>query len=597
MKNKISFLLVVLFFQTTYLQAQYALPRFEAATIDDFTLIGGNANDWMEYVVPEPPPEPVRTMAEWEELQALVITWRGGGNIQNGILREIVRHAREEVNVIIVCPNETTVQNSLDAGGVDWSSNVTFLEVPSNTVWVRDYGPNTVYANDVGQQFFIDWIYNRYNREEDDAVPIEIGNAMNIQVFETTAEPFDLVHTGGNFMTDGMGTAFSSKLVLDENDETNDHGISDHSPQAIDSIMNEFMGIDLGRYIRMENLEFDPIDHIDMHMKLLDEETLLVGEYPEGIADGPQIEANLQFVLDNFTTPFGNPYNVIRIPMPPDFGGLFPSNGPFGGDYRTYANSIIINKTILVPFYEEQFDTTAQRIWEEAMPGYNIQGINCNNIIGLNGALHCITKEVGVAEPLLINHARVSSGCGGESELIEAFIQHHSGIASAELFFTTDLSMGYEFVPMTSSIGGNSFIAEIPAQTEGTEVFYYIQATANDGKTINRPMPAPAGYFHYQVADCTVDNENVLLRNINLERIYPNPASAITVVPVTTEVAVEAFIEVVDVLGRRVETLFDGKLPVGDSNYFIHADEYAAGTYFVLLKTSQQSFVQKLIVR
>ncbi|MFN8165147.1 MAG: hypothetical protein U0X76_02985 [Bacteroidia bacterium] len=32
-----------------------------------------------------------------------------------------------------------------------------------------------------------------------------------------TAAPYDLTHTGGNFMVDGFGTAFSSKLVMDEN--------------------------------------------------------------------------------------------------------------------------------------------------------------------------------------------------------------------------------------------------------------------------------------------------------------------------------------------------------------------------------------------
>ena len=33
-----------------------------------------------------------------------------------------------------------------------------------------------------------------------------------------------------------------------------------------------------------------------MHMKLLNEETLLVAEYPEGLSDGPQIEENLQYI-------------------------------------------------------------------------------------------------------------------------------------------------------------------------------------------------------------------------------------------------------------------------------------------------------------
>ena len=85
-----------------------------------------------------------------------------------------------------------------------------------------------------------------------------------------------------------------------------------HSEEEINTILNEFMGIE--EYILMETLPYDGIHHIDMHMKLLDEETLLVAEYPEGVADGPQIEANLQYVLENYTSSFGTPFKVIRIP-------------------------------------------------------------------------------------------------------------------------------------------------------------------------------------------------------------------------------------------------------------------------------------------
>ena len=73
-------------------------------------------------------------------------------------------------------------------------------------------------------------------------------------------------------MADGLGTGFSSNLVVNENPT--------HSIAEIDTIMKQFMGID--RYIKMNELPYDGIHHIDMHMKLLDEETILMGEYPAG---------------------------------------------------------------------------------------------------------------------------------------------------------------------------------------------------------------------------------------------------------------------------------------------------------------------------
>jgi hypothetical protein len=83
---------------------------------------------------------------------------------------------------------------------------------------------------------------------------------------------------------------------------------------------------------------------------------------------------------------------------------------------------------------------------------------------------------------------------------------------------------------------------------------------------------------------------------INLKDIYPNPASAITVIPVITTKSLEVKIEVTDILGRTMKTIFSGEIPIGENNYFIHANEYAAGTYFVNLKTEDKVFVQKLIV-
>ena len=39
--------------------------------------------------------------------------------------------------------------------------NITVLEVPLNTVWIRDYGPNTVYGNGCDDRIIVDWLYNR----------------------------------------------------------------------------------------------------------------------------------------------------------------------------------------------------------------------------------------------------------------------------------------------------------------------------------------------------------------------------------------------------------------------------------------------------
>ena len=541
----------------------------------------------------EAPPVPVRTMAEWEELQALVITWQG----QQAILTEIVRNAREECNVIVCCNNQntvTTAQNYLSGQGVDLSSNVTFLVAPSNSIWVRDYGPNCVYGNDVDSLYIIDWIYNR-PRPLDDALPVPIANYLNVPIFRTNTLPTDMVHTGGNFMSDGMGMGFSSKLVLDENGPNNQYGLSNHSEAEVDAIMYDFMGIHT--YPKMNPLPYDVIHHIDMHMKLLDEQTLLVGQYPQGIADGPQIEANIQYVLSNYTTSFGTPFKVIRIPMPPE-GTSYPNNG---GDYRTYANAVFVNKTVLVPFYEQKYDTTAQRIWEQSLPGYKIVGINCNSIIPSLGAIHCITKEIGVADPLRIVHRPledIDQAIGTLGYPVHATIQHRSGISNAKVWYTTDPLNGtwqsVDMTPWSPLDTANVWMGNLPAQFAGTDVYYYIEANAVSGKNGLRPLPAPDGWWKFHVSGNFSSSQFPPF--IHLGNVFPNPASAITVIPVDAPVRTVGTISLVNMYGQTVRTIHSGIIPKGQSNYFLQAGDFPQGIYSVRMSDGVQVREQKLVI-
>src|ERR1041384_7642072 len=156
-----------------------------------------------------PPSSPVRTIGEWEELQGLLITWAQF----NPMLKEIVRAAKQETRVYIVCSNAQTVINYLNQAPAVDTVNVSFVIAPFNSVWCRDYGPWSAYTNDVDTLITVDWIYNR-PRPLDDVTPSVISNILGTPFYTTTTPPWDLVNTGGNFMTDGFGTAFASNLIL-----------------------------------------------------------------------------------------------------------------------------------------------------------------------------------------------------------------------------------------------------------------------------------------------------------------------------------------------------------------------------------------------
>jgi agmatine/peptidylarginine deiminase len=526
----------------------------------------------------DPPTGPVRTAAEWEEVEYLVVTWQSGFQ---GILRQIVAAGIAECKVIITTQNETSVSNYLTAGGVDLT-NVIFMNENWDSIWIRDYAGNTIYADDVGERAITDWIYNR-PRPNDDVIPSAHALLADIPIYVTDSGINDLVNTGGNFMSDGLGNAFASSLILDENEPGNPYGVSSKTEAQIDGIMEAYMGI--SNYIKMDILPYDVIHHIDMHMKLLDEETLLVSRYPNGVADGPQIEANIDYVLSNFQSVFGTPYDVKWIDAPPSTNGNYPDTG---GYYRTFSNSVIINKTILVPTYRPAVDAAALAYYEELMPGYNIVGIDVDNagenLISLLGAIHCITHTIGVAEPLLIVHQPIDEAPQGSEVAIDAMIKHVSDINTAKVFWREIGTTVFNETEMTFG-GDNNWTANLNLASSNVE--YYIWAEANSGKSLTRPLVAPDGYWTIDVELLSIED----WAHNHISAPYPNPTKG-EVSFNLENIAGSIAISVHNLLGQE---LFETSLDRGNGVVKLNLNDTWNGTLFVTFKGDFGTVHKKII--
>lgn len=535
-----------------------------------------------------PPPFPVRTMGEWEEVESLVISWASFP----GILKQIVRHAVEECRVIIACEDQGQVQDYLlneEYGGpIDDLTNVTYLVTDINSIWVRDFMAESIYANEVDSLLLLDWIYNR-PRPADDVLSDMVGAAEGLVVYSTTTAPHDLVHTGGNFMCDGAGTAFSSELVIEENGPGGEFNQTARDEAGIDAVMQQFMGVD--RYVKMTALPFDGINHIDMHMKLLDEETLLVGEFPIGVSDGPQLELNLAGIMADEVSHFGDPYRLVRIPMPSSPSGNFPP----AASYRTYTNNVFINGTVLVPMYRAEYDTVALRILREQLPGYEVVGIDCDseqNIIAQSGAIHCITKTIGVRDPLLIRHQRLmDTGNTVDPYVVDAYIRHRSGIADAMLYWSLSPAGPFTSVPM-SDVGSGFWRGSIPAQPAGSLVHYYVEGRSNSGKVQVRPIVAPGGWWRFRVLGMAsgIEERNALA---SLE-VFPNPAMSIVVIHLGSAPQGPVRVELMDALGRIIATVHDGTLPA-DGRVFADVSSLHDAPYLVSVTSGGSRVVKTLI--
>ena len=563
------------FFTLILFALVYSIP-IKAQEIQEFSLIDDRPLRLL--ITPMPPPAPVRTMAEWEEVQAVLISWKN----YPIIMKEIVRYSVEECRVVIFAQYPESVADYLVSEGISLD-NVTILSDPFNSVWIRDYGPWTIYHNDVDSLMLVDWKYNRPFRVLDDQIPAVVAAHFDLPLYEAVEEPYRWVHAGGNHLRDGMGTNFSSTLVLDENE--------DKTEEELDEIANLFLGTD--KYIKLPSLQYDSNHHVDMHMRLIDEETIIVGEYPSGVADGPQIEENLEYIQNEVVTYFGNEYRIIRIPMPPSEDGEYPDEDYI---FRTYTNALFVNKTILVPVYGLPMDSLALDIYQTALPGYKVAGIDCTSMIDEYGAIHCITKLVGANEPLWIAHARLRDS---EIELeefpVEAIIKHKSGIAEAKLHYRLEGEESYNIIPMVLVDSVEAmWSAAIPMQTLGSVVEYYIYAQANNGKEQRRPMVAPEGFFRFRIGVLDSYKDHSFLPGLEV-RLTPNPATDVVNLHFDSSIARELEIILGNAQGQQ-SFLQKQYLPQGESHIELPVSHLADGAYMFIFKEGQRHITQKLII-
>ena len=79
---------------------------------------------------------------------------------------------------------------------------------------------------------------------------------------------------------------------------------------------------------------------------------------------------------------------------------------------------------------------------------------------------------------------------------------------------------------------------------------------------------------------------------------YPNPASAITSIPMELRSGTSGSLVVYNALGAQVDVLHQGHFPAGRSNYFLHANRLAAGPHLIVFQTDEgEQWSQHLMVK
>jgi len=315
------------------------------------------------FMIPSPPPESFRLMAEYEKAKAVAIGWSG----YSSMLSEIAKFASMDGNA------EIWVMSGPDSIPNIPADKHIKLACPLNTVWMRDYGPFgiTESTNSLG---IVDSVYRHYAyRRLDDQIPTCIARKQDIEVFA-----MNLILDGGNLMVDRHGNLFMTKRTYDWNNTK--------TKEEIDSLLKEYFNvkkIHTLEYAGYPNYPADGTGHIDMFVKLLNDDTVLIAE-----SENEPYKSNCQKAYEYFKelkTPNGGDYKILRV-----------KGWDRSGTWYTYTNSLIVNNVVLVPSFSAYANENqkAISIYQQGMPGVQVRLINSDSSISAGGAIHCVTQLI-----------------------------------------------------------------------------------------------------------------------------------------------------------------------------------------------------------
>ncbi len=373
------------------------------------------------YGVTEPPRTVLRQRAEYDPVEAIYYAWMPGvfDAFFGAITSNLLDHTQVQVHLLHHGPGDRSLLESLISDLGHDPAEVTFVDVSTlgdyyvwqteypfdaslESFWIVDWGPAFV-TDASGLLSVVDLRYYAM-RVNDDSVPTKLASSMGVNVYRP-----DISMEGGNLLSDGRGTCFTTGMVVAEN--------GPQSQQDVDGILRDYLGCE--KTIWLWPLLGEPTGHVDMFFKNASATTVVLGSYDPAVDPDNSwlLEQNRQ-ILEAESNDDGSPFEILRVAMPDNQDGV----------WRTYTNGIVVNDLVLVPTYPDHAtgEASAMAVLQQAFPGRLVLGLDSEAIIWWGGAIHCVTRTrpaatQGQAQPppafLCGGDIDCTTGCGELTEV------------------------------------------------------------------------------------------------------------------------------------------------------------------------------------
>jgi agmatine deiminase len=332
-----------------------------------------------------------RLYAEWEK-QSLVLMafphentdwFDGTPHSMQHTLSVFVRIAQAIAYgepLYIICQNKEEIQ-SLFCN----THNITFIELPTNDTWIRDYGYVSIQEN--SDLKLLDFTFDGWGEKFD----ATLDNAINKRLHQkgymgiTPMESIDFVLEGGSIESDGEGTILTTTSCL-----CNPNRNGGLSQVEVEKALKTHLGASRILWLNHGTLQGDDTDgHIDTLARFLDKNTIAYLRCEDREDPHYQELLSMERELKRFCNAQGDPYHLIPLPLPKPIYNNQNQRLP-----ATYLNFLITNKALIYPTYNDPLDHKVHQIFDAFFVTREIIPVDCRILIEQGGSLHCSTMQV-----------------------------------------------------------------------------------------------------------------------------------------------------------------------------------------------------------
>lgn len=328
--------------------------------------------------------------AEWEPQSGVMLTWPHAETdwadhleaveaCYFAIAEAILRFEA----LLIVCCDEATAER---LGSRLHSPRLNCVVLPANDTWARDHGPITVMADGVPELFdfkFNGWGLKFAAHQDNQLTRLLHGNgAFSDKVGYRNC--LDFVMEGGAIESDGEGTLLTTTTCLlsaNRNEQYQQH--------EVEAVLKLHFGLRQVLWLTSGYLAGDDTDsHIDTLARLCTNQTIAYVQCLDTNDVHYPALKQMEQELAAFRRLDGQPYRLVPLPMA---DAVYDAEGERLP--ATYANFLILNGAVLLPFYGSPKDEQARAVLQTLFPEREIIGINCLPLIEQHGSLHCVTMQ------------------------------------------------------------------------------------------------------------------------------------------------------------------------------------------------------------